>query len=122
MSTAIATDAVTDDIASIEMHRQELERDAGLEASRNFALRRLQEILHREQEALQLHGPGGGHAANIEAVTIAINRVKALGGSRSPHPSPRVPQARPPQISRRGGSQRPTGTRVRRTMGRRSGR
>ncbi len=122
MNTATATDAVTDDIASIEMHRQELERDAGLEASRNFALRRLQEILHREQEALQLHGTGAGHAANVEAVTIAINRVKALGGSRNRQPGPRTPQARPPQESWRGGSQRPTSTRVRRTMGRRSGR
>lgn len=122
MNTATATDAVTDDIASIEMHRQELERDAGLEASRNFALRRLQEILHREQEALQLHGPGGGHPANIEAVRIAINKVKALGGSGSRRPGPRMLQARPPRKSLRGGSQRPPSTRVRRTMGRGSGR
>ena len=46
-------DEVTDLIASIEMHRKEIERESGLEVSRTYSLQRLQQALLVEQEASQ---------------------------------------------------------------------
>ena len=79
-----ASDEVTDLIASIEMHRQEIERESGLEASRNYAMPRLQELLRSEQEAAQQPEASGERAANIEAVNAAIHKVQSLnrGGQR----------------------------------------
>src|SRR3954471_13894253 len=74
-----ASDEVTDHIASIEMHRQEIERESGLEASRNYAMPRLQELLKTEQDASQQPAEGIPHAANIEAVNAAIRKVQSLG-------------------------------------------
>jgi len=51
MNPQHASDEVTDLIASIEMHRQEIERESGLDASRSYALPRLQELLKKEQDA-----------------------------------------------------------------------
>ena len=78
-----ASDEVTDLIASIEMHRQEIERESGLEASRSYAMPRLQELLKSEQEAAQQPGAENS-AANIEAVNAAIRKVQSLqrGGQR----------------------------------------
>jgi hypothetical protein len=93
------------------MHRQELEREAGLEASRSYALKRLQEAMQSEQVP-----------ANLEAFTQAIKRIHALGSRAIQRPTLR---AGPPAQSRR--SQRDTQrhsqrTRGRRTMGRQGGR
>lgn len=79
MNAPHASDEVTDLIASIEMHRQEVERESGLEASRNYALPRLQELLRTEQEAAQQPEAGGHQAANVEAVNAAIRKVQSLG-------------------------------------------
>ena len=76
MGPETATDEVTDAIAHTEMHRQETEKEAGLAAACNESLRKLHELLDREKQALQLHGPSTGHSANIEAVTAEIKRVK----------------------------------------------
>ena len=122
MDAAKASDEVMDLIESIEMHRQELQKGAGLEASRNFSLRKLQEVLHGEQEGLQLHGSGAGNPANIEAVTIEIARIKALGDIPSRRGTLKVIQPRQPWESWRDGTVRSTKSRGRRTMGRHSGR
>jgi hypothetical protein len=116
-------DEVTDLIASIEMHRKEIEKEAGLEASRNYALRRLQQALQEDQEATQLHGSSPTRLATAEALANEIKRVGSLsraasqrpaggGGGRQHHPrnSPQDAQRKPPK------------SRGRRTMGRRSGR
>ena len=71
-------DAVTDLIASIEMHRKEIERETGLEASRNYSLRRLQQALQEEQEASQLHGSDPTRVATAEALANEIKRVGSL--------------------------------------------
>jgi len=55
------SDEVMDAIAQIELHRQEMEKEAGAAAACNEALRKLHELLEREREALQLHGPGEPH-------------------------------------------------------------
>ena len=77
-------DAVTDLIASIEMHRKEIERETGLEASRNYSLRRLQQALQEEQEATLLHGSNPTCVATAEALANEIKRVGSLsrGGGR----------------------------------------
>ena|SRR5689334_13010480 len=80
MQTLIASDDVTDAIVQIEMHRKEMQKETGVIGSGNEALRRLHELLEHERHALQLHGPGAGHPANIEAVAAEIEKVKALTG------------------------------------------
>ncbi len=80
MDIKTASDEVIDAIASIEAHRQDMEREAGRAAACSEALRKLHELLEREREALQVHGPGTLHAVNIEAVTMEIKKVKSLAG------------------------------------------
>ena len=84
-------DEVTDLIASIEMHRKEIEKEAGLEASRNYSLRRLQQALQEEQEAAQLHGSSPARLATAEALANEIKRVGSL--ARAASGSPRSTQA-----------------------------
>jgi bacterioferritin-associated ferredoxin len=75
------SDEVMDAIAQIELHRQEMEKEAGVAAACNEALRKLHELLEREREALQLHGPGARNAAHIEALAAEIERVKSRAGA-----------------------------------------
>jgi len=85
------SDEVMDAIAEIALHRQEMQKEAGLAAACNEALRKLHELLEREKQALQLHGPGARHAAHIEALAAEIERVKRLAGARA-----KAKQGRPP--------------------------
>ena len=75
MNAGTASDEVIDAIASIEMHRQELEKEAGLAAACSEALRKLHELLDHERAAQQLHAPGTKHPANVEAVTAEIKKI-----------------------------------------------
>ena len=118
LNAEMATDEVTDQIALIEMYRQETQKESGLAAACNEALRKLQELLEREQQALQQNGPNGEHTANIEAVTRQIQRTRNFangagqGNSRRAHSQ----QQRPP---RQGDPGNPTRNKNRKTMGRR---
>jgi hypothetical protein len=116
-------DEVTDLIASIEMHRKEIEKEAGLEASRNYSLRRLQQALQEEQEATQLHGSSATRLATAEALANEIKRVGSLSRAASQRP-PQGGGGRPQQPRNHGqdAQRRPPKSRGRRTMGRRSGR
>ena len=120
MGTGMASDEVTDLIASIEMQRQEIEKESGREASRNFALPRLQEILRREQETPQPDSADNSHAANVEALTIALRKLTASPGNANPRPNPNGGQGRPHHEARRGGQR--AKSRGRRTSGRNPGR
>ena len=114
-------DEVTDLIASIEMHRKEIEREAGLEASRNYALRRLQQALEEEQHAAQLHGSSPMRVATAEALANEIRRVGSLSRAATQRP----PGGGRPQQPRNHGhdaQRKPPKSRGRRTMGRRGGR
>jgi len=73
-----ATGEVLDLLAGIEMHRQEMEKEAGHAAACGSALRKLHELLEHKQEAMQLHGADAGHQAHIDAVALEIERVKKL--------------------------------------------
>jgi hypothetical protein len=79
-------DVVTDLIASIEMHRKEIERETGLEASRTYSLGRLQKALQEEQEAAQLQGADPARAVIAEALANEIRRVGSLSRGASQRP------------------------------------
>lgn len=122
MNTGIAADEVIDAIAHIEMHRQEMEREAGLAAACSEALRKLHELLEREREAMQLHGPGSRHSANVEILTIEINRIKKLPGMTRQDSLPKNVHAQQPHMSQRNMPANPPRSKGRRTMGRRGDR
>ena len=113
---------VTGAIAYIERHRQAMEKEGGAAAACNEALRRLHELLEREHGALQSSGAGGGHAANIVAVTAEIERVKRMAGGAERGVMPKHGR---PQAQKHVGPSRPHNAprnKGRRTMGRTSGR
>lgn len=112
MSDELKMDEVTDLIASIEMHRKEIEREAGLEASREYALRRLQQALQEEQEAAQLEGASPVHATAAELFAAEVRRIGSLSRSSAQRPAQaknQTHQNRPQQQQRnfRPGGQRP---------------
>ncbi len=123
MSTRMASDEVTDGIAAIEMHRQGTEQESGLAVACSEALRKLQQLLEQEKEALQLHGPDTVSAANVEAVANEITRIQAMAGIKGQNPVPRNARPRgerqPPRADK---SHNSTRNRGRRTIGRTGGR
>jgi len=122
MDTETAMDEVTDLIANVEMHRREIERETGLDASRNYALRRLKLALLGEQEESQLHGPSAARLAKTEALAVEIKRVEALAGSASQRPAQRRAPPGPSQESRRDAQRKHSKSHAKRTMGRHTGR
>ena len=122
MDTTTAADDITDAIAHIEMHRQDSVKMAGLAPACNEALRKLHEMLHHEQEAVQRHGPGTRHPANVGALTAAIDKVKKLTGAGTTgariHVRGHVQKPVPPS----GAPFQPPRDKGRRTMGRRGDR
>jgi hypothetical protein len=71
------TSDVIDTIAYIEMQRQAMAKEAGGEAARNEALRKLQEALAHEQEMAQGAGANPAQRANIDALSSAVQRLKS---------------------------------------------
>lgn len=122
MGITSATDEVIDMIAGIEMQRQVMEKEAGLQASCSSALRKLHELLDREKEALQLHGAGTGDPANVEAVTLEIERAKGLAANEGRNSFPGNGRAGRRQLTWRNAHRNPPRNKGRRTMGRAGGR
>jgi hypothetical protein len=122
MDTATASDDVVDLIAGIEKHRLEMEKEADHALARNEALRKLHELLERERAALQTHGTGTRHAANVAAVTAEIEKVKKLAGEESPPARSKNPLLAHPHADRQApletGARAFPRIRARRTMGR----
>ena len=115
-------DQVTDLIASIEMHRKEIERETGLDASRAYALGRLQQALLEEQEAAQRDATNGTRVATAAALADEIRRVGSLSrgsGQRPPQGGGRPQQQR---NFRQDQQRKSSKSRGRRPMGRSSGR
>ena len=113
-------DVVTDLIASIEMHRKEIERETGLEASRNYSLRRLQQALQEEQVAAQLHGSSPTSVATAEALANEIKCVGSLSRSAGQRPQGGGgrPQQQQPRNFRPDQQRKSSKSRGRRSMGR----
>jgi hypothetical protein len=118
----MSTDEVMDAIAHIEERRQRTAKEANIAAASNEALRKLHELLHRETEAVQAHGPAAGRAANIEALTAGIERVKTLGGAAGEITRPTRVHAQAQKPVRSDRPRNRPRNRGRRTMGRGSGR
>ena len=125
MINRMASDEVTDGIAAIEMHRQGTEKESGLAAACSEALRKLQQLLEQEKEALQLNAADPVCAANVEAVANEIRRIQSMGGIKGQGAMPRNANARPrgerpaPRADKAHNAPRNRG---RRTMGRTGGR
>jgi hypothetical protein len=120
VNTEPASDEITDSIAHIEMHRQEMAKETSLASACSEALRKLQELLKHEQEESQESGPDSQHKANMAALTGAIERVKRLAGAKNPAPPSK--NQRPGgrrQTPMRGVNPGPARNKGRRTMGRR---
>ena len=122
MNAERVSDEVIDEIAHIEMLRQDMEKQSNLGAACNLSLRKLQEILQREQAAAQLHGAGTLHPANVQALTDEINRVKQMMGGAGRNQKPGGPRPGGPQAPRGDRGHRHAKNRGRRTMGRPGGR
>jgi hypothetical protein len=122
MSAENPMDEITDLIANIEMHRQEIARESGLEASRNYALGRLRQELLPRQEESRLQGPSPERLAHIEALSAEIRRVETLAGSAGQREAAQRTSAPRHRQSRRDMPRQPNQSRGRRNMGRRSGR
>lgn len=122
LGTTPATDELIDAIAGIEMQRQAMVKDVGLAASCSSALRRLHELLDREKNTLQSHGPDAGHPENVEAVTVEIERVKGMTAITNPGPSPRGAYPGQRKVAWRNAHRSPARNKGRRTMGRAGGR
>jgi hypothetical protein len=116
MDPAAVSDDVVDAIASIEMHRQEAEKESDRAAACNEALRKLHELLDGERKALQLPGADARHSSNIEAATAEIARVRSLAGPASKAPVSESPRPGHHQVSLQSVSR--TRNKARRTMGR----
>jgi hypothetical protein len=113
---------VTSAIAYIERHRQAMEKEGSAAAACNEALRRLHELLDREHEALQSRGAGGGHEANVEAVTAEIERVKRLASAAGKGVMPKHGRPLTQKHVGPGQAHNPPRNKGRRTMGRTGGR
>lgn len=122
MSTRMASDEVTDDIAAIEMHRQGTEQESGLAMACSEALRKLHALLEQEKEALRVQGPETVHAINVEVVANEIKRVQSMTGGRGQGATPRNARPRTQQLPRPEKTHNAPRNRGRRTMGRVSGR
>ena len=123
MDAALASDEVTDQIALIEMHRQERQKEAGLTVACNEALQKLNVLLASEKASLHSPGPEHGHPANIEAVMRHIQRVRSFmsGGNNQRKPGHR--RSRQQRMNQPGGEMRnPQRNKGRRAQGRRGDR
>lgn len=127
MYEASPMDEVTDLIASVEMHRKEIERESGLDASRTYSLQRLQQALQAEQEAAQQEGANPVRVATAEALANEIKRIGSLSRGASQRPQHGSgggggrPQQQQPRNFRQDQQRRPK-SRGRRPMGRPTGR
>jgi bacterioferritin-associated ferredoxin len=118
----MTSDEILDAIAHIELRRQDIEKTAGVAAACNEALRKLHELLGHEEEAMQAHGPGARHAANIEALKGEIERVKNLAAVGGRVATRRHEPAQGQKPMRQAQAHNRPRTKGRRTMGRGSGR
>jgi ABC-type sugar transport system ATPase subunit len=122
MDAALASDEVTDQIAFIEMHRQERQKEAGLSIACNEALQKLNQLLADEKAALHAQDAGHGQRADIEAIMRHIQRVISFmsGGNNQRKPGHRRSQQQ--RAARPGDMRNPAPNKGRRAQGRRGDR
>lgn len=102
MSTSLTAEELIDELAAIELERQEKAREAGNAVACSAALRSLEKLQTTEKEALRTQGPSDVHSANLARLTTEIARVQKLGGTTNRSPN-RPNRAQQPQQGRRPG-------------------
>ena len=117
MNAEPATAEMTDTLESIEMQRQEMERESGVPVSCNWALGKLYELLPGGRKS---PGTNAGTAlqANIEAVTLAIGRLRKLAQIAGQRATPKGDRPWHQQASWRDAQRKSSANRPRRTMSR----
>jgi hypothetical protein len=85
MNTGHATPAVIDALASIEMQRQEREKESGVPVSCSWALGKLYELLPGERKSPRASAESTALRGNIEAATLAIGRLRKLARITGEH-------------------------------------
>jgi len=85
MNTERATPEVIDALAGIEMQRQEREKESGVPVSCNWALGKLYELLPRERKPPGTNAESTVLRGNIEAATVAIERLRKLAQITGEH-------------------------------------
>jgi bacterioferritin-associated ferredoxin len=83
MLTSDVSDEVIDAIAYIEMQRQEKARESGVAAACSESMRKLQELLAQEKAAPADSGDGRRNAANVEAVSLEIQRIQRMASGKN---------------------------------------
>jgi hypothetical protein len=104
-----------DALASIEMQRQEKERESGVPVSCNWALGKLYELLPGDRKS---PGTDAGTAlqSNIEAATLAIGRLRKLAQTTGQRAVPKGDRPWHQQKSWRDAQKKSSGNRPRKTM------
>jgi len=115
MNTEHPTPEVIDALASIEMQRQEREKESGVPVSCNWALGRLYELLPGERKSPATNA-GAALQANVEAATLAIGRLRELARARGQCATPKGDRPWHQQRSWRDAQKKSSGNRPRKTM------
>ena len=88
MSTEPATAEMIDTLASIEIQRQERDKESGVPVSCSWALGKLYEVLPRKRKSPGTNAENTALRANIEAATLAIGRLRKLAQTTGQHAKP----------------------------------
>jgi len=88
MNAEHATPELIDALAGIEMQRQERERESGVPVSCNWALGKLYELLPRERKPPETNVENTALQGNIEAATLAIERLRKLAQTTGQRTTP----------------------------------
>ena len=115
MNTEHATPEVIDALTSIEMQRQEMEKESGVPVSCNWALGKLYELLPGERKSPATNA-GAALQANIEAATLAIGRLRELARTTGDRAAPKGDRPWHQQKSWRDAQKKSSGARSQKTM------
>src|SRR5882672_4167949 len=88
MNAQPATAEMIETLASIEMQRQEREKESGVPVSCSWALGKLYEVLPRKGKSPATNAESTALQANIEAATLAIGRLRELAQATGQYAKP----------------------------------
>jgi len=116
MKPELATAEMIDALASIEIQRQEREKESGVPVLCSWALGKLYEVLPRKKKLPGTNAESAALQANIEAATLAIGRLRKLAQITGQHAKLKSDRPWHQQKSWRDAQKTFAGTRPRRTM------
>jgi len=113
MSAEPTTAEIIDALASIEMQRQEREKESGVPVSCGWALGKLYGLLPRERKSRRTNGESTALQANVEAATLAIGRLGKLAQISRQRATLKSNRARREERSWRDSQKKSSGNRAR---------